>query len=374
MLNRAKVLQELQAVQQSLFLDLSSEILCAKQAWVALCADPLFALKCVQAQSNWLVPCWHEALETVISIEPFEGPYEILALDGSQIYPDKHQGTSCFLVNIGSVVLRYGYKGSIPVVLHSQPYVFLPEDAGDLNPMDVVNCKRQELELNDAITCVQQMRNVVQEKPTVFLFDGSLIFWHLEGKGSGIKERFLSPYIAVLDYFYQQRILLAGYISLPKSKELINLIRLWLCDFQPDDNDAHKKVEHLVDAHIASSFLKPGQRSIVFASTSSIVQWYPESLRPYFCYLHVGDEVVRLEFPAWIAKNPELVNKICSCILDQTGKGSGYPVCLAEAHEQAVVKGPDREFFYQCIERLGMKLNKKISLSQKRAKKRRIGI
>ena len=90
--------------------------------------------------------------------------------------------------------------------------------------------------------------------------------------------------------------------------------------------------------------------------------------------MHVGDEVIRLEFPEWIAKNNQLVNNICSCILDQTNKGSGYPVCLAEAHEQAVVKGPDREFFYQCIERLGIKCNKKITLSQKISKKRRIGI
>ena len=61
-------------------------------------------------------------------------------------------------------------------------------------------------------------------------------------------------------------------------------------------------------------------------------------------------------------------------ILDQSTKGRGYPVCIAEAHEQAVVKGPDREFFYHCIQKMGIEQKRHLAFSQKTLKKRGIGI
>jgi hypothetical protein len=47
---------------------------------------------------------------------------------------------------------------------------------------------------------------------------------------------------------------------------------------------------------------------------------------------------------------------------------------LAEAHEQAVVKGPDRELFYQLVNKLGIEQKQRIFCSQKSIKKRRMGI
>lgn len=57
-------------------------------------------------------------------------------------------------------------------------------------------------------------------------------------------------------------------------------------------------------------------------------------------------------------------------MLDQACKGNGYPVAIAEAHEQAVVKGPDRDFFYLLINKLAYDEKKRMSLSQKSMKKR----
>ncbi len=69
-----------------------------------------------------------------------------------------------------------------------------------------------------------------------------------------------------------------------------------------------------------------------------------------------------------------MVNNIASMIIDQCAKGRGYPVALAEAHEQAVVKGPDREFFYQLLHKFGFEQKQRFNLSQKVIKKRGIGI
>ena len=49
-------------------------------------------------------------------------------------------------------------------------------------------------------------------------------------------------------------------------------------------------------------------------------------------------------------------------------------MCSSDLHEQAVVKGPDREFFYHLIYKIGLESNKNLKASQKSIKKRGIGV
>ena len=90
--------------------------------------------------------------------------------------------------------------------------------------------------------------------------------------------------------------------------------------------------------------------------------------------MDIGAEIVRIEVPAWIARNQKHLTTVAQIILNQSLKGRGYPVALAEAHEQAVVKGPDREFFYHLIQKIGIENHQRMHLSQKSIKKRGIGI
>jgi hypothetical protein len=85
--------------------------------------------------------------------------------------------------------------------------------------------------------------------------------------------------------------------------------------------------------------------------------------------VHVGAEIARLEFPAWIAQDCALVDKICAMALDQALKGNGYPVCLFEAHEQAVIKNYDREFFYLMIQKITNQSAGTYQVSKKSLKK-----
>ena len=38
--------------------------------------------------------------------------------------------------------------------------------------------------------------------PFAFLFDGHLVFWHLESKEGNLKELFLNKYLSLLDQLY----------------------------------------------------------------------------------------------------------------------------------------------------------------------------
>jgi len=220
--------------------------------------------------------------------------------------------------------------------------------------------------------------------------DGTIIFWPLESKSPAIRDLFLKSYLDSLEKLYTQKTLFAGYISMPKSRELVNLIKLGLCRFpiadcischqQSDsirkmhDTFPCKQVDSLIDTQVARFFLEKYERTTVFYSTSKIVGSYPEHLKPAFVYLNVGSEICRLEFPTWIAQETKLLDRLCAIAIDQSEKGRGYPVCLAEAHEQAVVKGGDREFFYHLLYKIGLEQNKKIRFSEKSIKKRGIGV
>jgi NurA-like 5'-3' nuclease len=78
-------------------------------------------------------------------------------------------------------------------------------------------------------------------------------------------------------------------------------------------------------------------------------------------------DVARLEFPIWVAQRDDWLDQIHALTLAQIEKGDGYPLALMEAHEQAVVRGEEREMFYALLEELMMKRN----LSPRRSSKNR---
>lgn len=372
MLHYAKVMQALQSVQEELFADHTHNITLARESWQRLVADPLVAQKIAHCSSPWLIPSWQGPLDIAYDVPLLQEPYRVIGIDGSQVYPDRHQGSSCYLINIGSVYIYYAEHSTVHV--ESRPYVFTGRSSDEiaLQPVDLVNAKRQELELDHGLQWSTQLFD--RTMPELFLFDGSLIFWHLASQENELQEQYIKQYLFLMHKLFTQRILSAGYISLPKSKELVNLIRLELCNYMVQGCIEHTQVDHIVDTVVASFFLQPGQRSTVFKSSALMCNVYPEHLVPHFFYMHVCDEIVRIELPAWIATDPQQVELVARMIYDQACKGGGYPVVLAEAHEQAVVKGPDRDFFYQMLQKLAIENKKRLLLSQKSTKKRIMGI
>lgn len=375
LLDKCKVLCELEQLSDKLFFDWSPELEQGRIIWETVVGDATFNDQIRQAMFHLPLPLWQGTLDATFNISLLsQALYTVVGIDGSQIYPDKHQGSPCFLINIGTVVLRYGVGGSVQ--FSSEPHVFasMNEEQVQGPAVDMVNCKRQELEFDKGIMLLDELGSHEScSHPALLLFDGSLIFWHLESKEQDIRMFFLNKYCeSLMSLFFQKR-LCAGYISLPKNKDLVNLLRFAQQDGS-DKNTVSTTFQHINDVHICSLFLKPFSRTNVFMHQSKLCQSYPCFVRPYFFYLHVGSEIVRIELPSWIAQSDELINLVATIVLDNAIKGQGYPVALAEAHEQAVVKGPDRDFFYQLIQKIGFDQNRSMTLSQKVLKKRGITI
>lgn len=317
----------------------------------------------VQQARTVLSQLWRQrsddALFCAIPVTRFSENYTVIAVDGSQIFPDRHCGMTVALVHVGTVVFSYKYRG----VEHStaqfltDPEILFDALFEDISLSEaVITCRRTERELKKGLDAARSCM------PDVLFFDGSLIFWHLENQAMTLQPRFLASYLTILSQLADDRIIHAGYISLPKSRELLKF-------FGTDD-----ALRYLVDTDIAELFLKPNQRTRIFASDAHIGEQYPARLKPYFFYLHTGREIARVEIPAWIAQEESMVDTLAAQIMDQISKGDGYPISLAEAHEQAVIKGADRDFFYQFLEAQLRTLGTALMPSNKSSMKRRARI
>lgn len=361
MLNHQKLLEQIEKFSSTLFFDRTNELVLAKKLWNEILLEPTFATSVQDVKFPWILPSWDDDLANSFSANSISN-YSILAIDGSQIYPDRHQGTSCYLINIGITIFLYDQDNS-SVKLNSTPYLFTIENKQD--GTDIVDCKREELEFQTALDIMLLNKNC-NNSFDAFLFDGSLIFWHLESKSTAVQKEYLEKYLYLLDQFYKNQLLIGGYISLPKSKELVNIIRAQLFN----TGKSTDSVDNLLDTHIVNFNLIEQNRTILFKNHSPITKNYPNHLHPYFFYLNIGTEIVRIEIPFWIAKDKEKITKLMSIVLDQCAKGYGYPISLSEAHEQAVVKGHDRDLFYRILQKLSVDYKQSFLTSQKSIKKR----
>jgi hypothetical protein len=321
------------------------------------------------SRTSWLVAHSEEgAPGASFPAPPAPEAYMAVAADGSQIAPDRHDGVGgCYLLNVGRVLIPYG-TGTRPR-LDSLPEI-LTFDADDEEAeraaVNGVALRRFAREMNALTGLIAEAK--ATGLPALALTDGSLIAWNLEDEAGDdrAKQEAFAALTATLTAAREANVPLVGYVSGPGSRDVVNALRITLCPEEPVNCSRcpHPKdalpcapVRRATDAGLYARLLKPGERSPTFTSRgqatgySRILKLYDPMQWVAFFYLHAGVEIARVEFPAWVAESPELVNRVHALCLDQARKGRGYPVALAEAHEQAVVRGPDREIFLRLLQR-----------------------
>ncbi|MBI1986721.1 MAG: DNA double-strand break repair nuclease NurA [Nitrospinae bacterium] len=339
----------------------------------------------------------------------------VLAVDGSQIYPSRHEVSSCYLINLGMVRFHYGTEERPLLSSRAQLY-YREEDLaaypqtllspaasqsrgasqaafglplrevqggglkGSLNGEGVA-LRRGLMELGELLSLLEPPE--VPGRPAVAFSDGTLIWWMLEGKPEELRAGVLQEVRSLWDQFEEKGLPVAGYISRPNSADVINSLRVGLCpdDLVNCDRCGYRQmetlpcsaIEGLVDGSLFGRFLAPGERSSLFRSSSRILKEYGHHGVAFF-YLNAGAEVARVEVPAWVAADRGKLDLVHSVAWDQAQKGQGYPVCLLEAHERAVIRGPDRELFYRLVRDALVGGNMRAQASRKSLSKRRATI
>lgn len=327
------------------------------------------------AEPRRLVARMQEPPATTHSAPPRPSPITVVATDGSQIYPDRHLEPTYFLLNVSRVAFQYGTTE--PPLLTSTPDLRFRDDLaahfdavrGTMTP-EVVSALRDEQELRSLLDVARAAR--VKDRPLVALADGTLIRWMIRGMHNrSMEEQLIATYGTLLQGFADDRLPLASYISMPGNTEVVHLLQ-----FDRDELDAPESddtLTGLLDRTLFNAVLDPGERSAIFRSPSRIQSAYAAQSRICYAYVKVpapgGSEIARVELPAWVADDPRLVDRIHSLVLDECRKGEGYPIALAEAHEQAVIRAPERDAFTRLMERRLRRTGRPVTGSRKQRAK-----
>ena len=320
---------------------------------------------------TWLVAGLEGGLAEVHEPGPLPGEYAVVAVDGSHIDVDRHSPAPCYLINTGHVYLRYGELAearlwSTPILYTTDEELMLQDPSG-LRELPV---EGPLLGVKRAVQEMEALADLVAEAPrdlpVLALLDGSLILWGLSGLAypEFVRQELLTgglvPALERLRALTEGRILaVASYVSLPRSADVVNVLRLRACPYPTVNCDHHchglrngerpcDEVAAVTDRELFASHLAPWQRSPLYRNLSSIMDYYGDH-RVFFWYINGGQEIARVEMPAW-STAPDTVSFAQSAIIAQVEKGLGYPVALSEAHEQAVVTTQDREHFRWLIE------------------------
>lgn len=354
-----------------------------------------------------------EPLDTRIDLTAAPAVHTVIATDGSQIAPSHHEIAYCYLINVGRVVLHYGQNrhpllDSLPEVFYRPDDLYISRQWG-IRTEEWMGYRRTVseavvlAELGKAVQSEttsthspQPKRNEVayEQKtlddilhpssltphPFLAMVDGSLIHWFLEPLPLEARDRILPPILQAWNQLREANIPLVGYLSVARSGEALNFLRLHTCPYTVPDCLTHcpgatdqapcHVFAPLRDTALWELLLEPGQRGPIWRSSAKILECYGDHTI-CFCYVHMGSEIARVEFPLWVANDPALLNTALSLTLTQVQKGYGYPVALAEAHNQAVVRGGDRARFFALLEQQMIRAGlKNIGTSYKEARKR----
>jgi len=339
-----------------------------------------------KSKTSWLLAGISSPLNTTSPLPKRPSNYTAISSDGSQIFPDRHEALPCYLINISSIILNYGDNSganlsSDPVLFYKEQDRFTLWDGKKIPAnSEVISHRRTLMEFERLLDLVKETNG---RENIISISDGTLILWRLEGTPSDFKSGVLEPFLNIMEELKSRRVPIVGYISSPGSADVINALRLGLCPEKvsycnqcpytelPKLPCAH--VEGLTDNNLFSRVLKQGERSAVFRSSSRILESYGDH-HIYFFYINIGEEIARVEIPKWVAEDNKLLALAHTLVYDQAKKGKGYPVAIAEAHEQAVVKGKDRNFFFDLIKESMVKADFNVTISRKGLSKRVPGV
>ena len=273
----------------------------------------------------------------------------VIAVDGSQIVPDRHEAIIYGLVNVGAVVLKIN-SGEAPEIFTESELLFSDEE---------IRNKDGSVKDEGAIALIRDAKERAKlfelaskfPSPVLTLTDGPIELWGAKDPASaGSYQKFLQKYLEDLKRLNSLDVTLAGYVGKPAADLMIRLLEIAIAN----DPDLKKIREYhplqgVTDRWMFGKLLKPGERSAVFGLQSSSRVHYEGPLAIHFFYLNVGDDthpsIDRVEIPQWVAEDNEKLNMLHQILFEQSQLlgARPYPYILHRAHETAKVSHAEKE-------------------------------
>ena len=295
-----------------------------------------------------------EGLEARLAAPAALAQATLLAADGSQINLDRHAAAEYCLVNVGAIQFKMG--AGLPPETTVRSELFYDEQL--YTPSGTIT------EATLALMRDLHERELLAElaaratPPVIALTDGPIELWGAKERGGeGVDfQRYLGEYLEALERLSELNVGFAGYVDKPGANLVVRLLEVALAAEAdlPKIREYHP-LRGITDLHLYTGLIAPGERSAVFAIQSQSARNYRGASRLHFFYLNVGSPgkpwLARVEIPAWVAEDPELLGGLHAALVEQCRimGGRPYPYLLHRAHETALVSLQEREQVTQMI-------------------------
>jgi hypothetical protein len=275
-------------------------------------------------------------------------PATLIAVDGSQIVPDRHAALTYGLINVGAVILRTD-SGDAPQVQTESQLLFEDElraRDGSLLDEGGIALQRDARERLRLLELAHQAAG-----PVVALTDGPVELWGAKDPAhAGEYQKFLQRYLEDLDRLSDLGVTLGGYVDKPAADLVVRLLEIATAsDENLKDLRAYHPLLGVSDRWLFGRLLQPGERSAVFALQSSSRARYSGPRAIHFFYLNTGPDrhpaIARVEFPQWVAGDAGKLDLLHAILVRQSSLlgAKPYPYLLHRAHETARVSFDEKE-------------------------------
>ena len=279
----------------------------------------------------------------------------VIAADGSQISPSRHEAVNYFLINVGAIHMHPG-SGDAPNThtfsdLHVQKY-----GEGGSFGNDQVGQMRDKAERLRLVEMVGE----AQIQPAITLVDGPLELWGGRDRDPAQQAGFLKNLEEYLDALKQTQALgalTAGYEDKSRRDLVVRCLEIGqLPREQIEGGRFERGLRGVLDRDLFADLLAPGERSAVIEIQHQFAEkYYAGPLALHCFYLKIGREeayeLARVEVPGWVAEDTEALDAVHATLVEQcrlTGSRP-YPYALHRAHEIAVVSHEERKQVTQML-------------------------
>lgn len=295
-------------------------------------------------------PFDHRApLDTAVDAPPPPPSATLIAVDGSQIVPDRHAPFVYNLVNIGGIAYFHGREHA-PDTFAVPRLTFPPADQLDdrsFQDGDSVTLERDTFEMHTLAGKVGEYRaSLPPSEPILAIMDQRLLYVPAAEMAPAAKNDAIRAWQEGMKRIHEQSGWLIGYIDRPAKSSVITLLYALQ---QPPDPTKLEDWAGLTDRDLFAQVLGPGQRSKLFVDVSLANEKF-KGFSPQqeicFFYLNPGQsglDIARVDLPRWVAEDNTAVDMIHALLVHQCQILGRYPYVIARADEMAVVTQQDRE-------------------------------
>ena len=313
-----------------------------------------------------------EAMDAAVDPPSLPAQATILAVDGSQILPDRHATFLYSLINIGVIVYFHGHGTGHQPEQFTRPVLDYPDRDGVAGHQfsdngAIVSLRRDRAEIEVLARTVWEQRQ--QAQPLLALLDQRLLYWPALGYSDLEGGRVLKAWQEEMTGIRESGGLLAGYIVRPGKQSVMTLLET--LDINEPGFDLNRLTGRdlslgLTDTDLFSLILAPGQRSKVFVDVSHHNDDFQERdplNEVCFFYLNPGrtgqqiahgqiahGQIARVDVPISVAQEAGAMAAVHALVYDQCQILGDYPYVLARADEVAVVGRRDQDNLDTLIE------------------------